>query len=150
MNSTRKNSNYRFEGPEDAITILTNEIKPIVSQFTPSYSLAINLIERGGGKLDVAKAMVEKSFAVWELQQKEIERRAALEGIDSVTSESSQGEQFLNTFQLILEGELIEARNGASPIGTSKSKLAALVDVLVDGKKLKKISKRYSTELRQQ
>ena len=134
-----------FEGPEDAITILTNEIKPIVSQFTPSYSLAINLIERGGGKLDVAKAMVEKSFAVWELQQKEVERRAALEGIDSVTSESSQGEQFLNTFQLILEGELIEARNGASPIGTSKSKLAALVDVLVDGKKLKRISKRYST-----
>ena len=134
-----------FEGPEDAITILTNEVKPIVSQFTPSYSLAINLIERGGGKLDVAKAMVEKSFAVWELQQKEVEQRVALEGLDSVTSESSPGEQFLNTFQLILEGELIEARNGASPTGTSKSKLAALVDVLVDGKKLKKISKRYST-----
>lgn len=51
-----------FEGPEEAITVLTNEIKPVVSQFNPSYALAVNLIARGGGKLDLARSMVEKSF----------------------------------------------------------------------------------------
>lgn len=133
-----------FEGPEDAITILTNEIKPVVSQFSPSYSLAVNLIERGAGKLDVAKNMIQKSFGVWELQQREEELRATLEGLDSTTNDLSPEEHFLNTLQLILEKELIEARSGTSPTGTSQSKLAGLVDVLADGKKLKKISKRYS------
>jgi hypothetical protein len=28
-----------FEGPEEAIEILTSEILPVVSQFSPSYSL---------------------------------------------------------------------------------------------------------------
>ena len=133
-----------FEGPEDAITILTNEIKPVVSQFSPSYSLAVNLIERGAGKLDVAKNMIQKSFGVWELQQREEELRASLEGLDSTTNDLSPEENFLNALQLILEKELIEARSGTSPTGTSQSKLAGLVDVLSDGKKLKKISKRYS------
>jgi hypothetical protein len=131
-----------FEGPDDAIAILTNEIKPVVSQFSPSYSLAVNLIERGGGKLDVAKNMIQKSFGVWELQQREEELRATLKGLDS--NDLSPEENFLNTFQLILEKELIEARSGTSPTGTSQSKLAGLVDVLADGKKLKKVSKRYS------
>jgi superfamily II RNA helicase len=133
-----------FEGPEDAITILTNEIKPVVSQFSPSYTLAVNLIERGAGKLDVAKTMIQKSYGVWEIQQREEELRAALEGFDSTTNDLSPEENFLNTLQLVLEKELIEARSSASPTETSQSKLAALVEVLSDGKKLKKISKRYS------
>ena len=49
-----------FETHEDAVTILTNPIKPITSQFTPSYSLAVNLIARGNGKLDVAKELVKE------------------------------------------------------------------------------------------
>lgn len=28
-----------FEGPEEAIEILTSEVEPVVSQFSPSYSL---------------------------------------------------------------------------------------------------------------
>ncbi|KAL3823207.1 hypothetical protein ACHAXA_003486 [Cyclostephanos tholiformis] len=134
-----------FEGPEDAITILTNEIKPVVSQFSPSYSLAVNLIERGAGKLDVAKTMIQKSFGVWEIQQREKELRAALEGLDSTTNNLTPEENFLNTLQRVLEKELIEARSSASPTENSHSKLAVLVDVLADGKKLKKISKRYSS-----
>ena len=55
-----------YEGPEKAVSILTSVIKPIVSQFSPSYPLAINLINRGFGKLEVAKNLVEKSFAAWE------------------------------------------------------------------------------------
>jgi len=48
-----------FEGPEEAASILTSEIKPVASQFSPSYFLAVNLILRGMGKLDVAKTLVQ-------------------------------------------------------------------------------------------
>eukprot|EP00985_Skeletonema_marinoi_P031999 scaffold37993_cov168-Skeletonema_marinoi.AAC.1 len=135
-----------FEGPEDAITILTNEIKPVVSQFTPSFALAVNLVERGSGKLDLARSMVQKSFAAWESRQREEEMESAL-GVMDNQDNSSPEDQFLNVLQLALEKELIEARTGTSPTGTSKgkiSKLAALVDILADGKKLKKVSKRHS------
>ena len=135
-----------FEGPDDAITILTNEIKPVMSQFTPSFALAVNLLERGGGKLDLARGMVQKSFAAWESRQREEEMDSAMGVIDNVDNFSPE-EQFLNVLQLALEKELIEARAGTSPTGTSKgkvSKLAALVDILADGKKLKKVSKRHS------
>ncbi|KAL7552457.1 hypothetical protein ACHAWF_015710 [Thalassiosira exigua] len=136
-----------FEGPEDAISILTNEIKPISSQFSPSYALAVNLVERGSGKLDVARNMVEKSFAVWESQQREVELQVALDVLDTDGVNLPPGEQFLNVLQLTLEKELTEAKGGTSRTGTSQSKvtkLTALVDVLADGKKLKKISKRFS------
>eukprot|EP00957_Ditylum_brightwellii_P020250 1528465-Ditylum_brightwellii.AAC.1 len=55
-----------FEGLEEAASILTSEIKPVASQFSTSYSLVINLILRGMGKLDVAKTLMQKSFAMWE------------------------------------------------------------------------------------
>ncbi|KAL9188404.1 hypothetical protein ACHAXT_006782 [Thalassiosira profunda] len=136
-----------FEGPEDAITILTNEIKPVVSQFAPSYALAVNLVERGSGKLDVARSMVQKSFAVWESRQREQDLLAAMDALDSDDGNGSPEEQFVNALQLTLEKELIEARDGTSSTGTSQSKISKLqqlVDVLADGKKLKKVSKRYS------
>ena len=57
-----------FENHDDAAKILTDPIKPIKSQFSPSYSLAVNLVGRGQGKLDVAKQLVGKSFALWEKQ----------------------------------------------------------------------------------
>lgn len=136
-----------FEGPEDAILILTNEIKPVMSQFTPSYALAVNLVERGAGKLDLARSMVQKSFAAWESRQREEEIELAMNVMENNDNFSSPEEQFLNVLQLTLEKELIEAREGSSPTGTSKgkiSKLTALVDILADGKKLKKVSKRYS------
>ncbi|EED91151.1 hypothetical protein THAPSDRAFT_262824 [Thalassiosira pseudonana CCMP1335] len=136
-----------FEGPEEAIKILTDEIKPVVSQFAPSYALAINLIERGSGMLDVAKSMVQKSFGVWESQQREKDLASAMRVLDAYDTEASPQEQFLNALQLTLEKELSEAREGTSPTGTSQSKISkleALVDVLADGKKLKKVSKKYS------
>jgi len=68
-----------FEGPGEAASILTNEVKPIVSQFTPSYTLAVNLIARGGGKLDVAQQLVRKSFAMWEKMELEDEIATAKE-----------------------------------------------------------------------
>jgi superfamily II RNA helicase len=135
-----------FEGPEDAIQILTNEIKPVVSQFTPSFALAVNLVERGAGKLDLARSMVQKSFAVWESRQREEEMELAMNVMENYNTVLPE-EQLLNVLQLTLEKELIEARAGTSATGTSKgkiSKLQALVDILSDGKKLKKVSKRHS------
>jgi len=127
-----------FETADDAISILTNEIIPITSQFAPSYALAVNLIERGNGKLDIARSMVQKSFAVFESRQREDDLQSALEALDddSLLPE----EQFVNTLQLTLEKELIQARDGT----LKESKLTSLVDILSDGKKLKKISKKYS------
>ena len=60
-----------FEGEDIAATILTDPIKPISSQFRPSYTLAVNLIARGKGRLDVAKQLVSRSFANWGRQQME-------------------------------------------------------------------------------
>ena len=136
-----------FEGPGEAITILTNEIKPIVSQFTPSYALAVNLIDRGNGRLDLARSMVEKSFGAWESRQRELDLQEAMMSLDSQDGDSIPEEQFLNALQLTLEKELLEAKDGTSRTGTSQSKiskLTSLVDVLSNGKKLKKVSKQYS------
>jgi hypothetical protein len=55
-----------FESHDEAARILTNPIKPITSQFRPSYSLCVNLIARGLGRLLVAKQLVSQSFAMWE------------------------------------------------------------------------------------
>jgi DEAD/DEAH box helicase/Helicase conserved C-terminal domain len=60
-----------FESHDDAVKILTNPIAPISSQFSPSYSLCVNLIARGEGELTVAKQLVSKSFAMWERRQAE-------------------------------------------------------------------------------
>ena len=133
-----------FEGPEEAITVLTNEIKPVVSQFTPSYALAVNLIDRGLGKLDLARSMVEKSFGVWESKQRELDLKEAMMSLDSQEESSIPEEQFLNTLQLTLEKELLEVKDGTSTSQSKVSKLASLVDVLSNGKKLKKVSKQYS------
>jgi superfamily II RNA helicase len=119
----------------------------VVSQFTPSYALAVNLIDRGSGRLDLARSIVEKSFGVWESRQRELDLMEAMESLNLEENDASPEEQFLNALQLALEKELLEARDGTSPTGTSQSKiskLTSLVDVLSDGKKLKKVSKRYS------
>lgn len=137
-----------FEGPQEAITILTNEIKPIVSQFTPSYALAVNLIDRGNGRLDLARSMVEKSFGAWESRQRELDLQEAMISLDSSQDgDAIPEEQFLNALQLTLEKELLEAKDGTSATGTSQSKISkliSLVDVLSNGKRLKKVSKQYS------
>ena len=115
----------------------------MVSQFTPSYALAVNLIDRGSGRLDLARSIVEKSFGVWESRQRELDLMEAMESLNLEENDASPEEQFLNALQLALEKELLEARDGTSPTGTSQSKiskLTSLVDVLSDGKKLKKVS----------
>ncbi len=122
------------------MTILTNEIKPVVSQFSPSYSLAVNLIARGAGKLDVARNLVRKSFAMWEKQQleKSVEKAKSLtgDGFDEVV-ESATHERFLEILQEELES-LMDNSNGKK-----KKSYEFMIDVITNKKSLKKNSKSY-------
>ena len=88
-----------FEGLTEAIDILTSEIKPVQSQFSPSYSLAVNLISRGDGKLDVAQKLVRKSFAMWGKAQVE-------ERLESV--KQAHGEQCEEVIELAAHVQFLE------------------------------------------
>ena len=123
-----------FEGPDDAIQILTSELKPVVSQFAPSYALALNLVERGRGKLNVARALVQKSFGVWENEQRDRDIERALKELALDVDSDEPEEKFLNALQLHLEKELLQAKDSGSS-NSKISKLASMVDVLADGKK---------------
>jgi superfamily II RNA helicase len=74
-----------FEGPKDAASILLSEVNPITSQFSPSYTLAANLISRGSGKLGVACDLVQRSFAMWEIQQ-QVQQQSPFGSIGSNTN----------------------------------------------------------------
>ncbi|KAL3933010.1 MAG: hypothetical protein SGBAC_010586 [Bacillariaceae sp.] len=128
-----------FESHDIAAQILTNPIKPISSQFRPSYSLAVNLISRGQGKLDVAKQLVSKSFAMWEKQQ--MEKRitsASEEGGAGNIIRSVAEDRFLSVLIEVLE------RN----VKKNKTKhaiayLQFLLGIFNDRELLKKTSKDY-------
>lgn len=120
-----------FEGPEEAIDILVSEINPVESQFSPGYSLAVNLIARGEGKLDVAQKLVQKSFAQWNRQQVEIQVETAkqLHGEDFDTMiETAAHEQFLDSLKLSLD----------------KGRHKRMYEVLEDKALLKKASKSFA------
>jgi len=131
----------RFEGQEDAAQILTNEIKPIVSQFTPSYALAVNLIARGEGKLDIARQLVQKSFAMWEKRQLEESIASAVDEHGNKVSEvmeTAAQERFMILLSESLQSQ-IEKRSALDDL----SKLESLVEILDDREVLKKTSKSY-------
>lgn len=131
----------RFEGQEDAAAILIDEIKPIVSQFTPSYSLATNLIARGRGKLDIARELVQKSFSSWEKRQLQDSIASAIDehghNVSEVLETLAQ-ERFMT---LVIESlrDQIKSRSASFDI----SKLESLVDILEDREALKQTSKSY-------
>lgn len=134
-----------FEGPTEAQSILTSEINPIKSQFTPSYSLATNLVARGEGKLDVARSLVEKSFAMWE----QSEANAALSGAMGESNSQDMEdvlqaiaeERFMDTLKEALLSLL--AKGKFDKPARQKSRVYAIVDVISNRKMLKKESKGY-------
>ena len=130
-----------FENHDDAAKILTDPVKPIESQFSPSYSLAINLVERGQGKLDVAKQLVGKSFALWEKTQIEEKISAVVEthGEDvSEILEASAQERFMITLVESLQA-LIDMKVAKFDI----SYVENLLSIINDRELLKKASKSY-------
>eukprot|EP00536_Pseudo-nitzschia_multiseries_P015988 jgi/Psemu1/263316/estExt_Genewise1Plus.C_9950006 len=128
-----------FEGEDVAATILTDPIKPISSQFRPSYSLAVNLIARGNGKLDVAKQLVSRSFANWGRQQMEEARNGSSEAseIADLLTQVSE-EKFMKTLIRIFD-RLVERRSAKFDIAF----LSHLTELLKDRELLKKSSKSF-------
>lgn len=129
-----------FESHDDAAKILIDPIKPISSQFSPSYSLCVNLVARGGGKLDVAKQLVSKSFAMWEKRQAEesaAEMASQREGLAEVLLVSAQ-EKFMIELVAILQS-YVDRRSAKFDI----ARLHALLEGLNDKEILKKNSKSF-------
>jgi superfamily II RNA helicase len=71
----------RFEGAREAAYLATAEADPLISQFTPSYGMVLNLLQTH--TLEEARALVERSFGQylsnlrWRPQQEEIARLEA-------------------------------------------------------------------------
>lgn len=130
-----------FESHEVAATILTNPIKPISSQFRPSYSLAVNLISRGQGRLDVAKQLVGKSFASWERRRMEqdVSNASEDEGVSDILISISE-EKFMETLKEMFQKK-IQIRTSQYDVPY----LQHLVDVLSDREILKRASKGFES-----
>lgn len=132
-----------FETHDDAARILTDPIKPITSQFTPSYALCVNLIARGQGKLDVARQLVGKSFAMWERNRAEQSLSAlASEAVDDVLKTSAE-ERFILTLAETLQLQ-VDRKSALYDV----AKLQKLVKVVDDREVLKKTSKAYIGAIR--
>jgi superfamily II RNA helicase len=142
-----------FEGPEEALTILTNPIQPITSQFSPSYTLAINLIGRGNGKLGVARALIQKSFAMWQNRQDEQDDGDNQNASNKANYDDNNGvsdplllamaqEKFLTTLKDVALDAIDMTRSGES-IGDVSSNIEECLAVLSSPRSLKKASKSY-------
>eukprot|EP00522_Entomoneis_paludosa_P009675 CAMPEP_0172448424 /NCGR_PEP_ID=MMETSP1065-20121228/7441_1 /TAXON_ID=265537 /ORGANISM="Amphiprora paludosa, Strain CCMP125" /LENGTH=1279 /DNA_ID=CAMNT_0013199913 /DNA_START=179 /DNA_END=4019 /DNA_ORIENTATION=- len=130
-----------FESHDDAVKILTDPIKPIQSQFTPSYSLAANLVVRGEGKLEVARQLVSKSFAAWERRRAEDAVSSKMEthgeGVSEILQMSAQ-ERFMNTLMDTLQFQVDERR-----ARFDIAKIQFFLDILNNRESLKTASKSY-------
>ena len=130
-----------FEGHDDAAKMLVSPIKPIKSQFSPSYSLAVNLIARGEGKLDVARQLVGNSFAMYQKRQEDSIIEDAVEkhgeGVSEVLQASAQ-ERFMNALIDTIQLQ-VDKRRANFDI----ARLESLLEILNDREQLKKTSKKY-------
>jgi superfamily II RNA helicase len=133
-----------FESHDDAHKILTDPVKPITSQFSPSYSLAVNLVARGDGKLDVARQLVSKSFAMWEKRQVEesisapVENLGEGEGVSEMLQVSAQA-RFMDVL-----GETLRVQVVLRRAKFDIAKVQSLLDILNDPEFFKKTSKSYT------
>jgi superfamily II RNA helicase len=122
-----------FESHQQAATILTDPILPIQSQFSPSYTLAIQLIERGQGQLNVAEELIRKSFALW--QRRELAEATAVnnsENADTSENNLEAQERFWNDMM-----QLLEERSFSSKA------IAKILKLFNDKESLKKTSKSF-------
>lgn len=125
-----------FESENEAAKILTDKIKPITSQFTPSYTLAVNLIARGEGSLDVAKKLVGKSFAMWEKSQV----KATGEQDDAMTEilQTTAQETFMTIFINALQNQIDK-----HSVRFDAARIETLLQLLNDRESLKQASKSF-------
>jgi len=140
-----------FEGPEDAASILLSEIKPISSQFSPSYTLALNLIARGAGKLDVARDLVQKSFAMWEKRQLESSLESSLGSLENEQSAESikrkiSQENFMSSLNWVVVNAIEQKTEERLQI--TSAKLEECLPVLASAKSLRKAAYSYEAMTR--
>lgn len=81
-----------FEGSKEAAYLATSGADPLVSQFTPSYGMVLNLLQTH--TIEEAKALIERSFGQYlstlylRPQQQELERcKLELRQLQSIVSE---------------------------------------------------------------
>ena len=127
-----------FEGPNEAIDIITSEIKPVQSQFSPSYSLAVNLIARGDGKLDVAQKLVRKSFAMWGKEQAEQRMKSV---------KDAHGDQYEEVIETAAHVQFLEKLKQLLEVKYEKGpniRIEKVLEVLDNKNVLKKASKSFA------
>jgi len=144
-----------FEGPEDAASILLSEIKPITSQFSPSYTLAVNLVSRGSGTLGVARDLVQRSFAMWEKRQRQQQLDSIVAYSDSENNTATledvakgrlaAQQQFLSSLNWIVL-DAIEQQDETYQV--SIAKLEECLSILATSKSLRKASYSYEAMVR--
>lgn len=66
----------RFEGAKEAAYLATQESDPLVSQFTPTYGMVLNLLQRQ--TIEEARSLLERSFAQYLANQKLIPEQKAI------------------------------------------------------------------------
>ncbi len=81
-----------FEGAKEAAYLATSGADPLVSQFTPSYGMVLNLLQTH--KIEEVKALIERSFGQYlstlylRPQQEELDRcKLELRQLESIVSE---------------------------------------------------------------
>jgi superfamily II RNA helicase len=81
-----------FEGAKEAAYLATSGADPLVSQFTPSYGMVLNLLQTHS--IEQVKALIERSFGQYlstlylKPQQQELERcKLELKQLESIVSE---------------------------------------------------------------
>lgn len=102
----------------------------------------MNLIARGEGKLEVARQLIGKSFAMWEKRQLENNIAAAVdshgEGANTVLLVSAQ-ERFIDSLIETMRMKVVLQRGKLNI-----DRLKSLIDILCDREQLKKTSKSYT------
>ncbi len=82
----------RFEGVREAGQLATSPADPLVSQFTPSYGMVLNLLQRN--ELPKAKELVERSFgrylATLDLVEDEARIADLLQQLEALTGSGEQ------------------------------------------------------------
>ena len=82
----------RFEGVREAGQLATSPADPLVSQFTPSYGMVLNLLQRN--ELPKAKELVERSFgrylATLDLVEDEARIADLLQQLDALTGSGEE------------------------------------------------------------
>nr|AUG32154.1 DEAD/DEAH box helicase [Paulinella longichromatophora] len=129
-----------LEGISDAIQFVSSDADPLTSQFIPTYSMVINLMEYNN--LNQAKELIERSFAHYLVNLKFVERQTVINRlktqldnlnqrvIDFPCKEPKTYEKLINHWQK--EKQLLSTCQGQSS-KNSKDILLMALDLLREG-----------------